>query len=58
VYPGVSVAAVRAATGWPLQVADTVETLPPPLPAELASLRELQARTRAAHAHPVRIRLA
>jgi len=57
VYPGVSVAAVRAATGWPLQVADTVETLPPPLPVELASLRELQARTRAAHAHPVRIRL-
>jgi glutaconate CoA-transferase subunit B len=56
-YPGVSVAAVQAATGWPLQVADTLERVPPPQPAELNCLRELQARTRAAHAHPVRIRV-
>jgi glutaconate CoA-transferase, subunit B len=57
VYPGVSVAAVRAATGWPLQVADTLEQVPPPQPAELKCLRELAVRTRAAHAQPVRIRL-
>ena len=56
-YPGVSVAAVQAATGWPLQVADTLERVPPPQPAELSCLRELEARTRAAHAHPVRIRV-
>jgi glutaconate CoA-transferase subunit B len=56
-YPGVSVAAVQAATGWPLQVADTLERVPPPQPAELRCLRELEARTRAAHAHPVRIRV-
>ena len=56
-YPGVSVAAVQAATGWPLQVADTLERVPPPQPAELSCLRELQARTRAAHANPVRIRV-
>ena len=56
-YPGVSVAAVQAATGWPLQVADTLERVPPPQPAELNCLRELEARTRAAHAHPVRIRV-
>jgi glutaconate CoA-transferase subunit B len=56
-YPGVSVAAVQAATGWPLQVADTLERVPPPQPAELTCLRDLEARTRAAHAHPVRIRV-
>jgi glutaconate CoA-transferase subunit B len=56
-YPGVSVAAVQAATGWPLQVADTLERVPPPQPAELRCLRDLEARTRAAHAHPVRIRV-
>ena len=56
-YPGVSVAAVQAATGWPLKVADTLERVPPPQPAELSCLRELEARTRAAHAHPVRIRV-
>jgi glutaconate CoA-transferase, subunit B len=57
VYPGVTVAAVIAATGWPLQVADEVEVLPPPDPADLVSLRDLHARTRAAHSSPVRIRL-
>jgi glutaconate CoA-transferase, subunit B len=56
-YPGVSVDAARAATGWPLQVADALETVAVPQPAELATLRGLQARTRHAHAHPVRITL-
>jgi glutaconate CoA-transferase subunit B len=57
VYPGVSAAEARAATGWPLQVSAALETLPPPTPAELETLRALEARTQAAHASPVRIRL-
>jgi glutaconate CoA-transferase, subunit B len=57
VYPGVSVEAVRAATGWELQVAEELATLPPPASNELATLRELHARTRSAHNGPVRIDL-
>ena len=56
-YPGVTVDAARKATGWPLRVAEELEVLAPPEPADLASLRDLQARTRAAHASPVRISL-
>ena len=56
-YPGISVDAVRAATGWPLRVASHIETLPAPEPADLAVLRDLEARTRAAHAQPIRINL-
>jgi glutaconate CoA-transferase subunit B len=53
----VTVAAAHAATGWPLETADTLERLPPPEPRELECLRDLEARTRAAHASPVRISL-
>ena len=56
-YPGGTVAAVRAATGWPLRVAEDLEVLPPPAPADLATLRDLYARTRAAHSSPVRLTL-
>jgi glutaconate CoA-transferase, subunit B len=56
-YPGVTVEEVRAATGWPLKVTATLETVPEPEPGELASLRSLEARTRVAHANPVRITL-
>ena len=56
-YPGISVEDARAATGWPLQSAQRVDVLPPPEPAELECLRELETRTRAAHASPVRITL-
>jgi glutaconate CoA-transferase subunit B len=56
-YPGVTVEAVRAATGWPLKVADALEFLPAPQLAELAILRDLHARTRTAHAGPVHIRI-
>jgi len=56
-YPGISVDAARAATGWPLTVPGHIETLPAPEPADLAALRDLEARTRAAHARPVRINL-
>jgi glutaconate CoA-transferase subunit B len=57
-YPGVTLDAAREATGWPLQAAAHVEVLPPPDPADLACLRDLHARTRAAHSTPVRITLA
>jgi len=56
-YPDVSVAAARAATGWPLQVAEALEVVPSPQRSELEVLRDLHARTRAAHARPVRIKL-
>ena len=56
-YPGVSAESARAATGWPLAVADSLETVPPPDRTELAVLRDLHARTAAAHARPVHITL-
>ncbi|MGO9802918.1 MAG: CoA-transferase subunit beta [Steroidobacteraceae bacterium] len=56
-YPGVSADAARAATGWPLKVAPRLETLAAPSPAELRSLRGLEARTRDAQARPIRITL-
>lgn len=43
VHPGVTVDAVRAATGWPLAVADDLRTTEPPTAAELAALRALRA---------------
>jgi glutaconate CoA-transferase subunit B len=48
-HPGVTVEQVRAATGWPLKVADHVATTPAPTAQELTALRELHARTREAH---------
>jgi glutaconate CoA-transferase subunit B len=42
-----------AATGWPLKVANRLEVLAPPTPAELEVLRALHARTREAHSRPV-----
>jgi glutaconate CoA-transferase subunit B len=57
VFEGVAADEVRAACGWPLRVAARVETVPPPTAVELETLRALQARTREAHAHRVRIRL-
>ena len=56
-YPGVSAEAARAATGWPLAVADDLKQLPAPAPAELTVLRDLHARTQSAHASPVHITL-
>jgi glutaconate CoA-transferase subunit B len=43
VHPGIDVDAVRAATGWRLQVAEAVKTNDPPTGDELAILRELNA---------------
>jgi glutaconate CoA-transferase subunit B len=48
-HPGVTVEQARAATGWSLKVAAHVETTPEPTALELAALRELYARTEAAH---------
>jgi glutaconate CoA-transferase subunit B len=49
-YEGVTIERVRQATGWPLLVADDVASLPPPTETELEVLRDLQERTRLAHA--------
>ena len=48
-HPGVTVERVKEATGWPLKVASDLEVTPPPTPADLAALRDLHARTAAAH---------
>ncbi len=45
VCPGVSVAAVKAGTGWDLSVSAVLRELPPPAAAELAALRALRAAT-------------
>lgn len=54
-FPEATVDEARAAVGWPLRVADAVDRLEPPAAAELAALRDLHARTREAHARPVRL---
>lgn len=56
-YPGVSVEAARAATGWPLRVAATLELLTTPDQKELTVLRNLHARTRQAHGRAINIKL-
>ncbi|HSE11834.1 MAG TPA: hypothetical protein VLB69_04275, partial [Rudaea sp.] len=48
-YENASVDAIRAATGWPLRVAPSVDVIAPPTAAELQTLRDLHERTRAAH---------
>jgi glutaconate CoA-transferase, subunit B len=55
-YDGVAVEAIVAATGWPLQVAEHVEVVAPPTATELKLLRDLHARTRAAHNRPAILR--
>ena len=42
VHPGIEVDEARAATGWPLRVADDVTITEPPTRAELDTLRSLQ----------------
>lgn len=57
VFNGVTVDAVRAACGWPLRIAGTVDVISPPTGEELTMLRALHERTRDAHAQRVRIDL-
>ena len=54
-YDGATLEEARTATGWPLAAAAAVETLPPPTPLELDTLRALHARTREAHRRRVRL---
>ncbi|OZB58532.1 MAG: 3-oxoadipate--succinyl-CoA transferase subunit B [Lysobacterales bacterium 14-68-21] len=56
-FEGVSVDEARAAIGWPLLVADRLDTIAPPGAHELDTLRALNTRTREAHARPVHIPL-
>jgi glutaconate CoA-transferase subunit B len=48
-HPGVTREQVTAATGWKIKFADKVGETPPPTDKELKVLRELHARTAAAH---------
>lgn len=56
-FPGITVADAQAAVGWPLQLAERIDEVAPPSTSELEALRALNARTREAHARPVRIPL-
>lgn len=56
-FDGVTVEEVREAIGWSLEVADSIDTIDPPTDTELSVLRDLNERTRAAHAEPVQLPL-
>jgi glutaconate CoA-transferase subunit B len=49
-HPGVDAERVRGATGWPLKVAKELRSTPSPRAEVLSVLRDLKARTSAAHA--------
>jgi glutaconate CoA-transferase, subunit B len=49
IHPQVSVAEVKAATGWDLKISDHLQPTPAPSLDELRVLRDLEARTAAAH---------
>jgi glutaconate CoA-transferase subunit B len=48
-HAGVTVEEARAATGWELKIAEHLEETPEPTVEELATLRDLMARTAEAH---------
>ena len=48
-HPGVTREMVQAECGWTVRFADEVEETPPPTELELKTLRDLNARTKAAH---------
>ncbi len=48
-HPGVTQDAARAACGWPLRFSDRLATTAQPTQRELQVLRDLQARSAAAH---------
>jgi glutaconate CoA-transferase subunit B len=52
-HPGVTMDAVRAATGWEIRAAHTGTETPPPTAIELEVLRELNRRTAEAHGRQV-----
>lgn len=49
IHQNVTRAEIVEKTGWPIRFADRVEQTPPPTETELATLRDLQARTELAH---------
>jgi glutaconate CoA-transferase subunit B len=49
IHPGITVEHVKASTGWALRVAGKLEATAAPTAAELATLRDLHARTARAH---------
>lgn len=49
IHPGVSREIIVAVTGWKIQFADNCAATQPPSPTELKALRDLKARTAAAH---------
>ncbi len=49
IHPGISVEQAKASTGWDLKVASHLPVTTHPTAAELATLRDLQARTARAH---------
>jgi glutaconate CoA-transferase subunit B len=55
VFEGITAEDAQAAVGWPLQLAERIDTVAPPSDLELDALRALHARTREAHRRPVRI---
>ncbi|HEY2346761.1 MAG TPA: CoA-transferase [Xanthomonadaceae bacterium] len=54
-FPGASIEEARDKVGWPLLIADHIETIPVPTATELETLRALNARTRAAHSRRIEI---
>ena len=48
-HPGVTREKAQETCGWPVKFADNLEVTPPPTELELKTLRDLQARTKAAH---------
>lgn len=49
IHPGVTREQISANTGWPIRYAPSVQTTLPPTQEEIATLRDLQQRTRQAH---------
>lgn len=54
-FPGSTVDEASASVGWPLAIADEIETLAAPGDQELAALRALNERTAEAHRRPVEL---
>ena len=53
-HPGVTREKIQETCGWTVKFAEKLEETPPPTDLELTTLRDLQARTKAAHEGPVR----
>jgi glutaconate CoA-transferase subunit B len=54
-FPGATVAQAKAAVGWPLISAASIEVLAEPTPNELQTLRDLHSRTHTAHSRPIEL---